>query len=80
MVVRTIGIGHGDVVVPREALRRLMRGCEMSAELMRDPERTGGWSGSENVARAFERYSRDLRALLDTCSPETAPTHFTVKP
>jgi hypothetical protein len=38
----------------REALRRIARTAEMSAAIMRDAQRTGGWSGSEKVARQFE--------------------------
>jgi hypothetical protein len=38
-----------------EKLHRIRRMGELSAAIMRDPERTGGWSGSERVARGFER-------------------------
>ena len=37
-----------------ETLRRLYRTAEMSAAIMRDTERTGGWEGAERVARAFD--------------------------
>lgn len=63
------------VTVPREDLRRLMRTAEMSAEIMRDPERTGRWSGAERTARAFDRISDRIREALDLYSPETAPDH-----
>lgn len=31
------------------------RANEMSANIMRDPARTGGWTGAENTAKAFDR-------------------------
>lgn len=61
-----------------ERLRGVMAGCsdalkiearanEMSANIMRDPVRTGGWSGAENTARAFDRHglkAAGIRATL----------------
>jgi len=35
----------------------------MSAALMRDPARTGGWQGSERVAQAFDRMADKSRTL-----------------
>ena len=67
--------GH-NVTVPREELRRAMRAAELSAEIMRDPERTGRWAGAERTARAFDRIAQRLRQTLDLYSPETAPQHF----
>lgn len=67
--------GH-TIVVPREELRRVMRTAEMSAGIMRDKQRTGGWAGAENTARAFDRIGQNMRELLDLYSPETAPDHF----
>ena len=67
--------GH-NVTVPREELRRAMRAAELSAETMRDPERTGRWAGAERTARAFDRIAQRLRQTLDLYSPETAPHHF----
>lgn len=67
--------GH-HVTVPREEIRRAMRAAEASAEIMRDPARTGGWAGAENTARAFDRIGKRLREVLDLYSPETAPNHF----
>lgn len=45
-----------------EALRQIDRTAEMSAAIMRDNERTSGWTGSERVARAFERLAEKARA------------------
>ena len=53
-----------------EAARRLYRGLEMQAAIMRDPARTGGWSGSERVAAAFERQARAAKQLHDTLVAE----------
>lgn len=38
---------------------------EMQAELMRDPMRTGGWSGAKRVADAFERSAIRHREILE---------------
>jgi hypothetical protein len=46
-----------------EQLRRLYRGLEMSAGLMRDRRRTGGWSGAERTADAFSRYAATAQSL-----------------
>lgn len=40
------------------AMHEIRRTAEMSAEIMRDPRRTGGWEGAERVARAFDRIAR----------------------
>lgn len=48
----------------REALRRISRTAEMSAGIMRDTKRTGGWSGSEKVARQFERIAETAKGEL----------------
>ncbi len=50
-----------------EKLRRIRRMSEVTAALMRDPERTGGWSGSERVARQFDRLAA-LAATTDSAS------------
>lgn len=64
------------VNVPREEIRLAMRAAECSAEIMRDPQRTGNWAGAERTARAFDRIAVQLRQVLDLYSPETAPLHF----
>lgn len=46
-----------------EQARRLYRGLEMSAGIMRDERRTGGWEGAERTAAAFERYAEDAKGL-----------------
>lgn len=56
-------------------LRRLYRGLEMSANIMRDPLRTGGWEGAERTAAAFDRYAataQSLYALLNAALPHRA--------
>jgi hypothetical protein len=55
-----------------EKLRRIRRMSEVTAAMMRDPERTGGWSGSERVARQFDR----LAALAATTDSAPAATEF----
>ena len=47
-----------------EEVRRAMRTAEMSAGIMRDHKRTGGWEGAEKTANAFDRIARRLRAAL----------------
>lgn len=42
----------------KDALHGIKRTAELSAEIMRDPVRTGGWSGAERVAAAFDRIAR----------------------
>jgi hypothetical protein len=37
-----------------EALTRISKGARMQARAMRDPQRTGGWSGAEKVADALD--------------------------
>lgn len=44
-------------------LRIEARANEMSANIMRDPVRTGGWSGAENTARAFDRHGLKLAGI-----------------
>lgn len=46
-----------------EQARRLYRGLEMSAGIMRDTRRTGGWEGAERTAAAFERYAEAAKGL-----------------
>lgn len=46
-----------------EAARRIYRTLEMSAGIMRDPGRTGGWEGSERTASAFERQAIAAKSL-----------------
>jgi hypothetical protein len=48
-----------------EMARRLYRGLEMQAAIMRDPARTGGWDGAERVAAAFERQAEAAKKLHD---------------
>ncbi|WP_409788149.1 Lar family restriction alleviation protein [Sphingomonas pseudosanguinis] len=48
-------------------MRKLYRGLEMSAGIMRDRKRTGGWGGADRTADAFARYAataQSLHALL----------------
>lgn len=55
-----------------ERLRRLSRTAEMSAGIMRDPERTGGWPGAEKTAMAFDRIKDtvdEIRAALPPVAP-----------
>jgi hypothetical protein len=50
-----------------ELMRRVQRTSEMSAGIMRDARRTGGWAGAENTARQFDRlaeHTAEARALL----------------
>lgn len=56
-----------------EDLRRIYRGCEMSAAIMRDPLRTGGWEGSEKTARAFESYSTRAKDRHDALHALLSP-------
>lgn len=46
-------------------LRKLKRGLEMSAGIMRDVKRTSGWTGAERVARSYERYSIEVAAISE---------------
>jgi hypothetical protein len=58
----------------REALQHIKRTSEMSANLMRDTQRTGGWRGAERVAEAFERISsRAEDALFDVPNAPATP-------
>lgn len=45
-------------------IRLEKRVCEMSANIMRDAKRTGGWEGAERTANAFDRIARALDAAL----------------
>lgn len=56
-----------------EELRCLARTAEMSANIMRDPRRTGGWEGSERVANAFDRMALKLNALRLAYAALTGP-------
>lgn len=56
----------------REELRRIARTAEMSAEIMRDPRRTGGWDGAERVANSYGRMAIKARAALGETSNTTA--------
>lgn len=50
-------------------LFRIRRTSEMSANIMRDARRTGGWEGSEKTARQFDRlakYAAQAEALAPT--------------
>lgn len=55
-------------------LRKLYRGLEMSAGLMRDRKRTGGWSGAERTADAFARYAATAQSLHALVSASAALT------
>ena len=55
-----------------ERARRLYRTLEMSAGIMRDRKRTGGWEGAERTANAFDRAAvnaREIHAALSSPSP-----------
>ncbi len=41
-----------------EKFRMIRRTAEMSAGIMRDARRTGGWDGAERVARQFDRIAK----------------------
>lgn len=47
-----------------EALTGEARAAEMSANIMRDARRTGGWAGADNTAKAFDRIARRIRQAL----------------
>jgi hypothetical protein len=51
-----------------ETARRHYRALEMSAEIMRDPRRTGNWSGAASTADAFQRQAAVARAIHDALS------------
>ena len=53
-----------EVGALREALHHTQRVAEMSAEIMRDPQRTGRWEGARRVADAFRRIADRARAAL----------------
>lgn len=38
-----------------DILYKIRRAAELSADIMRNPQRTGGWVGAERTARAFDR-------------------------
>lgn len=50
----------------KELIYRIRRTAEMSAEIMRDRERTGGWEGAERVARQFDRIAEMAGRLEHT--------------
>lgn len=56
-----------------EKVRRIARTAEMSAGIMRDAKRTGGWQGAENTARAFDRLSGNAWEVHAALSTPTAP-------
>lgn len=49
-----------------DALKIEARANEMSANLMRDPARTGGWRGAENVARSYDRHGLKVAGIRAT--------------
>jgi single-stranded DNA-specific DHH superfamily exonuclease len=51
------------------ALRKEMRIAELQASIMRDPRRTGGWEGAENVASAFDRTRLRCAEALSPLTP-----------
>ena len=55
-----------------EVARRHYRALEMSAAIMRDPKRTGGWEGAERTARAFERQAETAKSLYAALTTERA--------
>ncbi|MEC3912363.1 hypothetical protein U5A82_18350 [Sphingobium sp. CR2-8] len=62
-------VAHPPAAEPvglREAVAREARAAEMSANLMRDRNRTGGWQGAARTADAFDRIARALRQALTT--------------
>ncbi len=46
------------------ALKRIARGAELQAHVMRDALRTGGWAGAEKVAEAFDDIAERAREAL----------------
>lgn len=46
---------------PHESMRRIRGMADMSASLMRDKARTGGWEGAEKVARQFDEISKEAK-------------------
>lgn len=58
-----------DLGSSNELVRQIRRTAEMSAEVMRDRERTGGWEGAERVARQFDRIAK-LAGELDSAAHE----------
>lgn len=63
-----------EQVPSNEIVRRIKRTCEMSAGIMRDRERTGGWEGAEKVARQFDRLA-ELASQLESTAPEPPAEH-----
>jgi hypothetical protein len=61
---------------PKEIVRRIKRTCEMSAGIMRDRERTGGWQGAEKVARQFDRLAELASQLESTAQSEPSAARF----
>ena len=65
-----MALTEADALVARlaeadEKLWRIRRTSEVTAQIMRNPERTGGWSGAERVARQFDRIAK-LAATADS--------------
>lgn len=58
-----------EQVPSKELARQIRRTAEMSAEIMRDRERTGAWEGAERVARQFDRLAK-LATQLESAAPE----------
>lgn len=51
-----------------DILYHIKRSAELSADIMRNPERTGEWVGAERTARAFDRlaeYARNAKAMVN---------------
>lgn len=57
--------------------RRIKRASEMSAGIMRDAKRTGGWAGAENTAQAFDRLAKDAALILAATPREPASNDHT---
>ena len=56
-----------------ERARRLYRTLEMSAGIMRDRKRTGGWEGAERTANAFDRAAINAREIHEALAKRPAP-------
>lgn len=54
----------------REHCRMAYRAAEMSAEIMRDNRRTGGWVGAGRTAAQFERIAARAREAFKLCGGE----------
>lgn len=63
---------NSDAVEAERLLHRIERTSDMSANIMRDTRRTGGWDGAEKTARQFDRlrkYAQEAKAALS--QPDT---------